>query len=84
MGISLEDADYVLPPELERVWITVDNISVHVKRNDEGVSVTLYPTGQEDSGESLTETWATFAEAGAQQSSEREDEPIEDDDENAP
>lgn len=54
------DADYAL--ESGAVWITVGNISVHVKKGDEGVSVTLYPLGREDD-ESLTEAWATYAEA---------------------
>jgi hypothetical protein len=35
--------DYVLPEDQQSVWITVGNISVYIKRNDEGVSVDLYP-----------------------------------------
>jgi hypothetical protein len=54
------DQDYVL--ESGAVWITVGSISVHVKKGDDGVGVTLYPLHREDD-ESLTETWATYAEA---------------------
>jgi len=52
--------DYVL--ESGAVWITVGNISVHVKKGNEGVSVALYPLDGE-TGESIGETWATFKEA---------------------
>lgn len=44
------------------VWITVNNISVYVKANDEGVSVDLYPLEREDSDESLAATYAFYAE----------------------
>ena len=47
----------------DHVWINVKNISVHIKQGDEGVSVTLYPAGREDDDESLSEAWATYAEA---------------------
>mgnify|MGYP003137586566 CR=1 FL=1 len=46
----------------DSIWITVKNISVHIARKDEGVSVSLYPTNFED-GDSITETWATYSEA---------------------
>ena len=43
------------------VWITVGTISVHLKKGEEGVSVTLYPLGHE-AEDSITETWATYEE----------------------
>ena len=55
-------AEYTLKAGEESVWITVNNISVHIKRGDEGVSVCLYPVDKEDS-EALVETYATYAEA---------------------
>jgi len=61
MGLQMLDVEYVLPPDAESVWVTVGNISVHVERGDDGVSVTLYPVGKET--EALTETRATYDEA---------------------
>ena len=52
--------DYTLVGE--SAWITVHNISVHIARKDDGVSVSLYPFNHED-GDSITETWATYDEA---------------------
>jgi len=46
----------------EAVVIRVKNIDVHIKKGDEGVSVTLYAQ-HDEADESLTETWATYAEA---------------------
>lgn len=54
--------DYVLNPEDAFCWITVGNISVYLKRTDEGVVVDLYPKGDEFS-EPLASTYAYFAEA---------------------
>lgn len=58
--------DYVMAVDAadQRLWIGVDNISVYIRRNDEGVSVDLYPMGAED-GESLAGTWALFQDAEA-------------------
>lgn len=52
--------DYVL--EDESVWITVNNISVHIIKTDEGVVADLYPLGKEDENP-MTSTWLMFAEA---------------------
>jgi len=41
-------ADFVLNAPFETAWITVDGASVHIKREDEGVVVDLYPKGAED------------------------------------
>lgn len=54
--------DYILQKDEPSVWITVDNVSVYVRRNDEGVSVDLYPKGDEMS-DSLAGTFITFEEA---------------------
>jgi len=51
-------------PELKEgsCWITVGNISVYIKKGDDGVSVDLYPLGDEMAS-SLASTWLTYAEA---------------------
>ncbi len=54
--------EYTLDPKASAVWVEVQNISVHIRRNDEGVSVDLFPVGREDA-ESLVGTWLTFDEA---------------------
>jgi len=42
------DTDYVLGSEQVSVWITVDEVSVHIQRTDEGgVRVCLYPVDHE-------------------------------------
>ena len=51
------DSDYTLKPGETSVWITVDNISVYVRRTDEGVIVDLYP----HFGEMYTELGSTYA-----------------------
>jgi hypothetical protein len=58
----LGETDYELRPHCDSIWITVNNISVYIKRNDEGVSVDLYPLGLE-MNDALASTWLTFAEA---------------------
>ena len=40
-------SDYTLNPDFESVWITVNNISVWVKRKPEGVEVDLLPLSHE-------------------------------------
>src|SRR5690606_26788229 len=45
----------------EAVWITVENLSVYVKREDEGVVADIFIAGKEDE-ESLAGSWATYAE----------------------
>jgi len=62
MALTLdEDLDYTLDSDSESVWITVDTVSVYIRRQDEGVSVYLYPIGREDE-DSIGETYATYAE----------------------
>ena len=54
-------SEYTLLPAAPSVWLTVDNLSVYVVRNDEGVSVDIFPKGDEDGG-SIAGTWATYDE----------------------
>lgn len=56
------DYEMAVNAESQSLWVGVDNISVYIRRNDEGVSVDLYPKGDEDA-ESLAGTWALFADA---------------------
>jgi len=56
-----EDLDYTLDSDSASVWITVDAVSVQIKRQDEGVSVYLYPTGHEDE-DAIGETYALYNE----------------------
>lgn len=53
--------EYTLTSEEDSVWITVNNISVHIIRTDEGVVVDLYPLSEEDC-DPVAGTWATFQE----------------------
>lgn len=49
-------------PRGRSVWIGVENLSVYIKRDDEGVAVDLYARGAEDR-DSLAATYALYAEA---------------------
>ena len=60
--IQEEFGDFILKEEAQSVWITVNNISVYVRRTDEGVAVDLYPNRMEME-DSLCGTWALFGEA---------------------
>ena len=60
--------DFRLRDDCDSLWITINNISVYLKRTDEGVAVSLYPKGREMDDE-IIGTWALFSEA------EYEDEP---------
>ena len=60
--IQNEETDYTLSPPHGSCWITVDTVSVYIRRTDEGVSVDLFPKGRE-MNDSLAGAWATFAEA---------------------
>jgi hypothetical protein len=49
MALTMDDdQDYTLDSDSESVWITVGTVSVYIRRQDEGVSVHLYPRGHED------------------------------------
>ena len=54
--------DYKLHDRRNRVWITVNNISVYIVRTDEGVSVDLFPRNEE-MNDSIAGCWALFDEA---------------------
>ena len=58
----LTESDYTLDEDAEGVWLTVKNVSVWVRQGPDGVSVSLYPAGQELE-DSLGETWVTYSEA---------------------
>lgn len=57
---------YALAPGDSSTWITIGNLSVYVRRTDEGASVSIYPAGDEG-GESLAETYAHFSEAESEE-----------------
>jgi len=52
----------MVSPRQSSVYVTVENISVYIKRDDEGVSVDLFPLGREME-ESLAGTHALYDEA---------------------
>jgi len=56
------ESDYTLSKDCESVWITVENISVYIKRDEEGVAVDLFPKDKE-CDESLAGTWLMYDEA---------------------
>ena len=53
------DTDYELNKDFKSCWIAVDNISIYVRRTDEGVAVALFPA-QHEAEEPIAATWATF------------------------
>lgn len=55
---------YVLRPDGQCAWLTVDNASVAVKRTDEGVVVDVYPLGLEDDS-AFASTYAFSSELSA-------------------
>lgn len=55
------EQEYELDKSVESVWVTVNNLSVYIKRTDEGVVVDIFPLNRED-GESLASTYAFDSE----------------------
>jgi hypothetical protein len=53
--------EFTLKPKQDHVWVTVGNISVYIKRTDEGVVVDLFKLGHEDQ-DCITSTYAFFNE----------------------
>lgn len=45
----------------ESCWIKVDNLNVYIKKNDEGVSIDVFPMDNQD--EPIASTWALYSEA---------------------
>jgi len=56
------EVDYRLNNDYSSFWVTIENISIHVFKTDEGVVADLYPAGYEND-EAAAGTWLTFAEA---------------------
>lgn len=54
-------SDYVLNADANSVWIEIGSLSVYIKRDDEGVSVDIYPTGDEMNN-AIVSTWAEYSE----------------------
>jgi hypothetical protein len=61
---QVDFSDFYLSADVTSVWITVDSISVYVRRSTSGeaVAVDLYPVGME-MDDPICGTWATFQEA---------------------
>jgi len=59
--INKETLEYELEGD-DHAWITVGNLSVYIKKADEGVAVDIYPKDGEDD-ESIAGTWALFQDA---------------------
>lgn len=61
--IHEEENDYVFDPKAacRGVWITVDSLSVYIKRDDEGVGVAIYRLHHE-AEDAIAETWACYNE----------------------
>ena len=49
-GVLTHDggSDYTLNDDSTSVWITVKNLSVYVRKTDEGVVCDIFPKGRED------------------------------------
>jgi len=54
--------DYILPEDKTSVWITVNTLSVYIRRTKDGVVVDLFPLDGER-GAALASASARFAEA---------------------
>jgi hypothetical protein len=61
--IELTDNDYFIAKDHAGVWIRVDNISVWVRRTDEGVVVDLWSKESEMADEPIASAYAFFSEA---------------------
>ena len=55
------ESDYILKPETNSVWITVDTLSVYIIRTPLGVVVDVFEIGDE-MAESLGGTYVLFPE----------------------
>lgn len=57
---SPDDFDFVLIGDY--CWITVKNLSVYIKKTDEGVAIDIYPN-HDACQEPISGTWVLFSEA---------------------
>ena len=50
MNALIQDTvdEFTLAPGFTSAWITVGNVSVHIRRGADGVSVSLYPLNREE------------------------------------
>lgn len=46
----------------DKVWITVEKLSIHIHKTDEGVVVDIWPLGCEDADGPVASTYAFFEE----------------------
>lgn len=61
-----DETDYELVEKAGSCWIRTGCLSVYIRRNDEGVSVDIYPAGSE-SDEAIASTYAFFSEANPEE-----------------
>lgn len=54
-----EGCDYILNED--NCWIAVENLSVQLRKQDEGLSIYVYPLHREYE-DSITETWVLWTE----------------------
>lgn len=59
----IEESDCELPKKMDSCWIGVDNLSVYIKRTDEGVVLDVFARGRE-TDDAIASTYAYFAEGG--------------------
>jgi hypothetical protein len=59
------DGDYIL--DEGSCWIQVGNLSVHVKKEDEGVAIDVYPLDDENEA-ALTSSYTFFTDAAEDES----------------
>lgn len=64
LSVEENNADNEYTLNQDTVWITVNNLSLYIRKNDEGVSVDIFPVGFE-SEDPIAGTWATYAEVDA-------------------
>ena len=50
MDNVLTDADYTMSQDAQSLWITVNGISVYIRRTVDGARVELYVAGEETDG----------------------------------
>lgn len=47
-AINEEDLEWALPKHRESCWVNVDNLSVRIKRTDEGIVVVIFEDDKEE------------------------------------